>query len=371
MQISLYPDLAPITRYARAMYSSRMLIAAVHHLNVFEYLIDGPLPLADLQERIGLRERPAMVLFPALCAMQLLDCDSDGKIHLTAIGRHLTRGTVPTLMDYVGLEKNDPGVIEMAERLRNDGLAQAETTGIAYVKEGNAPSPMDDPEIARFLTMALAGRAECLAPLVAEKLPKHSGHLLDVAGGTGYFTYEWLLVNPQATATLFDRPAVLVVAKEILEAFCQNGRSGAAGVKERVRFQPGDMLSDELPPTDLLLAASLFHDWPTKTCQLLAHRFAAALRPEGELWIHDAFLNDELDGPLAVTDYSAQLFWVTKGRAYSRREYRAFLSNAGLIPTLGSFSTQMDYGLIWAKKPHSAEIDNKNLKTLPKLQSLT
>ena len=357
MPIPLSPDLAPITRHARAMYSSRLLIAAVHHLNVFESLIGGPLSFADLQQRLGLRERPAMVLFPALCAMQLLAYDSDGKLHLTVIGRHLTRGATPTLMDYVGLEKNDPGVIEMAERLRNDGLPQPEPTGIAYVKEGDVPSPMDDPEVARFLTMALAGRAQCLAPLVAEKLPKHSGHLLDVAGGTGYFTYEWLLVNPQATATVFDRPSVLAVAKEVLETFCQSGRPGAAGVKERVQFMPGDMLADELPQTDLLLAASLFHDWPTETCQVLAHRFAASLRPEGELWIHDAFLNDALDGPLAVTDYSAQLFWVTKGRAYSRREYRQLLHNAGLIPSLDSFSTQMDYGLIWAKKPHKAEIN--------------
>jgi hypothetical protein len=329
----------------------------VHHLNVFESLIGGPLSFADLQQRLGLRERPAMVLFPALCAMQLLAYDSDGKLHLTVIGRHLTRGATPTLMDYVGLEKNDPGVIEMAERLRNDGLPQPEPTGIAYVKEGDVPSPMDDPEVARFLTMALAGRAQCLAPLVAEKLPKHSGHLLDVAGGTGYFTYEWLLVNPQATATVFDRPAVLTVAKEVLETFCQSGLPRAVSVKERVQFMPGDMLADELPQTDLLLAASLFHDWPTETCQVLAHRFAASLRPEGELWIHDAFLNDELDGPLAVTDYSAQLFWVTKGRAYSRREYRQLLHNAGLIPSLDSFSTQMDYGLIWAKKPHKAEIN--------------
>ncbi|MFN8344780.1 MAG: methyltransferase [Spirosomataceae bacterium] len=351
MPIPLSPDLAPITRHARAMYSSRLLIAAVHHLNVFEHLTDGPLSLADLQKRIGLRERPAMVLFPALCAMQLAAYEAEGKLQLTAIGRHLTQGAVPTLIDYVGLEKNDPGVIDMAERLRNDGLPQSESKGIAYVKEGNVPSPMDNPEVARFLTMALAGRAQGLAPLVAAKLPKHSGHLLDVAGGTGYFTYEWLLANPLATATVFDRPAVLEVAKEILETFCQSGRPGAAEVKNRVNFQPGDMLTDALPQTDLLLAASLFHDWPSETCQQLAHRFAEAVRPGGELWIHDAFLNDALDGPLAVTDYSAQLFWVTKGRAYSRKEYRTFLSNAGLAPFPDYFPTQMDYGLIGAKKP--------------------
>ncbi|NBB21160.1 methyltransferase [Runella sp. CRIBMP] len=350
MPISKYPDLAPITRHARAMYSSRLLIAAVHHLRAFEALSAGPLAPSDLQAQLGLKERPAMVLFPALCAMDMWAYNAAGKLQLTALGQHLTQGARHTLTEYLGLEKNDSGVVEMAERLQNDGPCQSQAGGTAYVKEGAGPSPMDDPTTARALTLALAGRAECLAPIVATKLPKHNGHLLDIAGGTGYFSYEWLLVNTQATATVFDRPAVLEVAAELLDEFCQSGRAGAAGVRERIRFQPGDMLTDALPQTDIVLAASLFHDWPTDTCQRLAHRFAAALRPEGELWIHDAFLNDELDGPLAVTDYSAQLFWVTKGRAYSRREYRGWLQEAGLTPSTESFETQMDYGLIWAKK---------------------
>lgn len=349
MLIPAFMDLAPITRHVRAMYSSRLLIAAVHHLNVFEHLAHGPLFPADLQARLGLRERPAKVLLPALCAMGMLEYDLMGKLQLTDIGTHLTRESIPTLADYAGLEKNDPGVIEMAERLQNDGPRQM-AAGTAYVKEGEGPSPMDDPEAARALTLALAGRAQCLAPIVAKNLPKHSGHLLDMAGGTGYFTYEWLLLNPDATATVFDRPQVLAVAAELLDAFCLNARPGAAGVRERVTFQPGDMLTDELPQTDLLLAASLFHDWPLETCRILADRFAAVLRSGGELWIHDAFLNDALDGPLAVTDYSAQLFWVTKGRAYSRAEYRALLHDSGLEPSPGSLDTQMDYGLIWAKK---------------------
>jgi transposase InsO family protein len=66
--------------------------------------------------------------------------------------------------------------------------------------------------------------------------------------------------------------------------------------------------------------------------------------------VHDAFLNDSLDGPLAVTDYSAQLFWVTKGRCYSRAEYRSWFTEAGLKPSMENIPTQLDYGLIWARK---------------------
>jgi ubiquinone/menaquinone biosynthesis C-methylase UbiE len=216
---------------------------------------------------------------------------------------------------------------------------------------------MDDPELSRFLTLALAGRARVLSPLVAAHLPSPEGHLLDVAGGTGLYTYEFLLRNPQATATVIDRQEVLKVAGEFLESFSCSGRPGAATVPARVQFLPGDMLTDELPQTDLLLAASVFHDWPGETCQKLAKRFAAALKPGGQLWVHDAFLDDTLDGPLAVTDYSAALFRGTKGRCYSRREYGSWFAEAGLENAAERFDTQMEYGLIYARKPSQVRID--------------
>lgn len=349
MAIELPIDLAPITRHLRAMFGSRLLIAAVHHLHVFEELSNGPLSVAELSQRLQLQERPAMVLFPALCAMGLVTHDESGRLMSSELGRYLTQTQTPNLIGYVGLEKDDLGAVEMAVRLRNDGPLDA-PTGISFVKEGEGPSPMDDEALARHFTLGLAGRARQLSPLVAASMTRREGHLVDVAGGTGYYTYEWLLANPASTATLLDRPAVLTVAAELLDEFSRSGRPGAEGVRKRVTFLPGDMLTDALPQTDILLAASLFHDWPASTCQSLAHRFASTIRPGGELWVHDTFLNDALDGPLAVTDYSAQLFWGTKGRCYSRAEYRRWFAEAGLEPTEENIPTQMDYGLIRARK---------------------
>ncbi|KAA5541152.1 methyltransferase [Adhaeribacter rhizoryzae] len=343
-------DLAPITRHLRAMAGSRILIAAVHHIPVFEALQNGPLSFTDLAQQLGLKERPAMVVFPALCAMEMLAYNSEGNLTLTPLGQYLTQNQQPNLIGYTGLEKNDPGVLALTQFLRHDGPTDT-THGVTYVKDGDAPSPMDDPEAARFLTLALAGRAEYLAPVVAEKLTQSNGHLLDVAAGTGFYTYEWLLANPEATATVFDRPEVLKVAQELLNTFCQSGRNNAAGVRERVKFMAGDMLHDELPQTDLLLAASLFHDWPTETCISLTQKFAKALKPGGELWVHDAFLNDTLDGPLAATDYSVMLFTGTKGRIYSRQEHRAWFTQAVLIPARENIPTLLDYNLISARKP--------------------
>ncbi|PQA58431.1 methyltransferase [Siphonobacter curvatus] len=340
-------DLAPITRHLRAMYGSRLLVAAVNHLSVFEQFEHGPLSFTELQARLQLSERPAHVLIPSLCAMEVLTQTAEGKLYPSELGQYLSRKIPQNLIGYVGLEKEDPGVLEMVTRLQNDGPLDA-SEGFSYVMDADAPSPMDEPETARLFTLGLAGRARKLSPIVAEHLPRIEGHLLDVAGGTGFYTFEWLHRNPSATATLFDRPQVLEVAKELLEEFIAH--TGDQTIRTRIQFQAGDMLTDALPQTDLLLAASLFHDWPTETCQELAQRFATSLRPGGELWVHDTFLNDTLDGPKPATDYGAALFWGTKGRIYSRQEHRSWFEQAGLQPLPTEIPTQMEYGLMAARK---------------------
>ena len=46
--------------------------------------------------------------------------------------------------------------------------------------------------------------------------------------------------------------------------------------------------------------------------------------------IHDVLLNDAHDGPLPIALYSAALFCLTEGRAYSAAEFRELLTAVGL-----------------------------------------
>jgi SAM-dependent methyltransferase len=313
-------DPVSITRALRGVYSTRLLCAAVCHLKVFEHAVDGSHTLESLQAELGLAERPANVLLPALRAMDLLKLEDDCVV-VTDAGRYLCEREPCHLINYIGGEANDPGVLEMVERLRHDGLPGE--TGISFVKDDAAPSPMDDPEVARAMPSA--------------------EHLLDVACGSGFFAFEWLRLNPAARATLLDTSEVLAVAREFSAEY--------GDVVDRIDFLPADMLVDPLPGADLILAGSLFHDWPTGTCADLMHRFADALHPDGQLFIHDVYLNDSMDGSLPATDYSAQLFQHTKGRLYSRAEYESWMTASGLEPTDHHTSTQLEYALIAGRKP--------------------
>jgi hypothetical protein len=48
--------------------------------------------------------------------------------------------------------------------------------------------------------------------------------------------------------------------------------------------------------------------------------------------VEDDEADDDLGGPLEIALYSAALFALTEGRAYSAAEYRSWLVKGGLVP---------------------------------------
>jgi hypothetical protein len=288
-----------------------------------------------LRRQLGVEERPAMVLVTALRAFGLLALDERGLLELTDLAReHLTPGSAFDVSDYLGLAAKNPGVVEMVERLRTNCPAGAkpEEAGAAFIYREGFESAMESEASARRLTLALAGRAKNVAPLLAERVPlAEAGTLLDVGGGTGIYSIACLQKNPRLRAIVWDRPEVLKVTREMADAH---------GVADRLDTRSGDMFADPVPgAADVHLLSNVLHDWDVPACRALIGRCAAALPAGGRLLIHDVFLNDDLGGPLAIALYSAALSSLTEGRAYSAAEYRVWLAEAGLaanevVPTL-------------------------------------
>ncbi len=320
-------DPTPIFEAFRGSYSTELLAAAIGHFNLFAHLTSGPLAFDDLRTRLNLQPRAAHVLFTALCAMGLLAKSGD-RFSLTPLAaEHLTPGGPFEVSDYVSLAAQSPGVLEMVERLRTNRPAGAKPggPGASFIYREGLESAMESEASARKLTLALAGRAKNVAPVLAEKLPIESQKLvLDVGGGTGIYSIALLQKHPALRAIIFDRAEVLKVAAEMAQSY---------GVADRITLQPGDMFADKLPmDADVILLSNILHDWDVPQCQSLVNRCAAALNPGSRLIIHDVFLNDDLTGPLPLALYSAALFTLTEGRAYSAAEYRAMLQNADLTP---------------------------------------
>ena len=320
-------DPTPIFEAFRGSYATELLTAAVAHFNLFGRLAQAPRTLEELGDDLGLAARPVNVLVTALRAFGLVMADARGRLSLTDLAReHLLPGGAFDVGDYIGLAANSTGVRDMVERLRGNQPAGAkdDAAGTAFIYREGVASAMEQENSARQFTLALAGRAKNVAPVLADKVPlAGAGVLVDVGGGTGIYSIAFLQKNPHWRAVIVDRPEVLKVAQEMAHAY---------GVADRLECRPGDMFHADLPMGDVILLSNILHDWDVPECRSLIRRCAAVLPPGGRLLIHDVFLNDALDGPLPIALYSAALFSLTEGRAYSAAEYRAWLAETGLVP---------------------------------------
>jgi SAM-dependent methyltransferase len=320
-------DPTPIFEHFRGSYGSELLTAAVAHFDLFGRLTERPRSAEDLAETLGLARRPAVVLLTALRAMGLLELNPERQLVPGALAaEHLAPGSEFDVSDYVGLAASSPGVLEMVERLRSNRPAGLDDdgAGTAFIYRQGVRSAMEESELARHFTLALAGRAKNVAPVLAERVPLgEAATLLDVAGGTGIYSVALLLKNPQLRAVVLDRPEVLRIAAEFAQEY---------GVADRLRMHEGDMFADPLPAADVVLLSNVLHDWDEPECRSLVQRCADVLPVGGRLLIHDVLLNDALDGPLPIALYSAALFTLTEGRAYSGAEFQNWLRDAGLEP---------------------------------------
>jgi O-methyltransferase domain len=312
-------DPTPIFELFRGSYATELLTAAVCHFNLFGRLAQGPRTVPDLASDLTLHDRPAIVLTTALRAMGLLAEREPGKLTLTDLAReHLLPGGAFDIGGYIGLAAQSPGVLAMVESLKTNRPARA-SSGTMYTFREGVASAMDETASARHFTLALAGRAINVAPHLAQAVDlSQTATLLDIGGGSGIYAVAFLQRFPKLRAIVFDRGEVLKVAHEF---------AAAHGVADRLECRAGDMFADPFPRADVALFSNILHDWDIPECRTLVTKAASASK---QMLVHDVFLNDALDGPLAQALYSAALLTLTEGRLYSAAEVAAWLRDAGL-----------------------------------------
>lgn len=319
-------DPSPIFEHFRGAYATELLTAAVIHFDLFRLLAQEPLDAGTLGATLGLDSRPVIVFTTALRAMGLLMVDERERFAPTDLARdHLVPETPFEVTGYIGLAAQSPGVREMVERLRTNqpGSLKQTGSGAPFIYREGIDSAMETEATARELTLSLAGRSRNVAPVLAARYPlPQTRVLLDVGGGNGLYSVAYLLAHPELRAIVWDRPEVLKVAEEFAAEY---------GVKDRMDCRPGDMFSEEVPPADTILLSNVLHDWDVSEASALVGRLAHAVPADGQMLIHEVFLDDDLGGPLSIALYSAALFSLTEGRAYSAAEYRGWLERGDLV----------------------------------------
>ncbi len=321
------------------LYADDLVLAGVTGLDLLTWLGRHPSTEEEIARGLQLAPRPLNVLLTLFLTMGLLEWDGTTFRPTLLAREHLTQGSPWDLRPFYSSQQERPQCREFLEILRTgkQGSWSSKSQGGAW------ESLMEEDDFAAEFTAAMDSRGANLAPAMAEALPVEDyTELLDIAGGSGIYACSVVDRHPHMRAAVLEKPPVDRAAQ------CSIERRGMAG---QVRVLAGDMFAEDLPSGfDVHLWSHVLHDWDLPEVSALLAKSFAVLPRCGMVAIHDAHLDPDRRGPLAVARFSALLMHATEGRCYSVDEMRHVLGAQGFgeiehIPTASYRS------LVVARKP--------------------
>lgn len=328
----------------RGHWAAWALFAAVE-LGVFDALargagcsggcVQGPVGLTPSQVAAALGAHPEATarLLRALSSLGLVEKAGDGYRNSPAADRHLVRGREAYLGHAVRhMARLAEGWFRLGEAVR-----YGRPTGFEAVERS------DYRERLRDYIWAMRDYAAIKAELLASYLDLKSGRrFLDLGGGPGVYTAALLKRQPGTRAVLMDLAPVLELAGEILQDY---------GVAGRVELLPGDFTRDDLGEEeyDLVLLSNVVHIYDAATNEDLFRRVWRALRPGGQIAVHDYVLAENPAPEAALFDLN-MLVGTVAGRVYGVEEMESWLKGAG-FREMTYYPLTAGSGLLVGRKP--------------------
>ena len=316
------PETSPLSlyRYRDGLYAADLIATALVEFDLFTWIAAHPSTPEQLCAHFGFASRPADVLL-TLCVARGYLRRSDAYVHVTDLAReHLVAGSPWYLGPYFGALRERPFVQDFARVLRTGQPANwGGTSG-----GGDWHVAMQDEAFARRFTAAMDCRGLYLGQALAQAIDL-TGHdrLLDVGGGSGIYACALLARHTHLRATVLDQAPVRAIAATLV---------AERGMADRIDVVSADFLRTPLPTAhDVHLYSNVLHDWDVPEVRHLLAASYSALPPGGRVVIHDAFIDADKTGPIAVAEYSALLMHASQGKCYATSEYAQHLHDAGFI----------------------------------------
>jgi SAM-dependent methyltransferase len=146
--------------------------------------------------------------------------------------------------------------------------------------------------------------------------------ILDIGGGSGAYSMEFVNRKPGIKATVFDLPNVVPITKAFLEK---------EGFKDKIKTFAGDYTTDDLPGGfDLVFLSAIIHSNSLKVNADLIEKCFSALNTKGRIVIQDWIMNNDRTQPTAGAVFAINMLVGTEsGDCYTETEVARMLSDAG------------------------------------------
>lgn len=291
-------------------------VATAVRLGIFEALKDGPRTPISLAKSLELNPHGVKLLLETLETLGYTKLQGEAFANSPMTAKWLTSDAEADFSPYFTFWET---VIPALWGRLDESL-----------RTGHAPVNLyewieSQPETSAAFQRAMIAIAHLIKGEAAEKLKFLSGakRLLDVGGGHGEYTVAICQKYPQIQAVLFDSPQALATGRDHV---------AASGLGERVAFQEGSFLNEELGSGyDVVLLYNIIHGFNGAQNTDLFRKAKRALNPGGRVVVLE-----QLDEKLPSQAYntigkllSLNYFHLLNGRVYSYKEIRHWLKEAG------------------------------------------
>ena len=303
---------------------------------LFDRLERAPAAFGDLAFELGVSKRvmPAVVAF--LTAQGLLGRDGEGRITNTAASSAFLVRQSPRFVGGRGMLYSG-----FWEAIRY--LPEALATGMPWTPEGQHDmfSGFGEEEQRWFADGMFANAVHGGRDLTEHVAFASHRRLLDVGGNAGGYAIALLQREPGLSATIVDVEGVRLLATE---------RAEQSGLADRLTFVAGSFFEDSLPRGhDVLLLASILHDWGDDDARTILRNCYAALEPGGTVVVTEPMLAEDYSGP-DHPSVSGLAMAVLGGENRTRSRIRMLLLEAGFADCWESPLLQQN-SIVTATKP--------------------
>jgi SAM-dependent methyltransferase len=146
--------------------------------------------------------------------------------------------------------------------------------------------------------------------------------VLDIGGGSGAYSMEFITKKPGIQATVFDLPNVVPIARNFIEK---------EGFANKIVTCTGDYTTDDLPGGfDLVFLSAVIHSNSLEINSTLIMKCYAALNRNGKIIIQDWIMNKERTQPLSGAVFAINMLVGTEaGDCFTEKEVTDMLLVAG------------------------------------------
>ena len=301
---------------AQGFRQAQILLTCVE-LGIFKALKDGPVTAGQVAEAVDADSRGIVLLLNAAAALGLLDKSADHFSNTPLVAACLLPDVPGSMVRSVQLQA--------AFYKRWGRLADAVRSG--QRPEADRRDEQADDWVHNFVH-GLYDMARPVAPFVAEALDLPTDRplrVIDVGGCHAAYSLALARRHPSLTATVFELPAVVPFAREIIDQ---------AGLADRVTVQAGDFQQEGLGHGyDVALVFGVLNGEPPQGRPALIRKVYDCLSPGGRIVLRDFVLDADRAGPPEAAIFALQMLLATEaGGLDTRDDWARWLAEAGFAP---------------------------------------